>query len=813
MVEAAPFISLVDGISLRRQCDPQGMACVFLEDDGRHHPVSNEQFYADMQRYARGFAAKGNRQGDIVLLALDHHYELVACFWGIICCGAIPSVLTYWHRGSDLDAYTGKVRRMAASFGARAVITLPELISPLVEVLAGTGCRVFTVQEIAIAAIEKAATLPELQSEQVALMQFTSGTTSQPKAIRFSHRQILGHIAASAEAYQITRDCVYVSWLPFYHDMGLIGHIRSLMHGGLLVSMSPQTWLRQPEIFLQAIHRYRGTMANMPNFGFEYCARRIRDEHLDGVDLSSWRVLSNGSEPVLLKSMQRFSERFARYGFRNEALTVGYGMAENVMGITVTPPGKPLKVDWISADGMQAQKRAIPVEADATGARAVVSCGYPYRGIDLAIVDDQWAKLAEREVGEITIRSNTLFTGYYLAPEANEGIFRDGWFRTGDVGYLADGQLFVCDRKKDLIIVGGRNIHPQSIENIAGKVFGAYAGRCVAFGLSDSHLGTEAPILIIEQRRQPEEDEIKKCIRRVRKQVSAELEIALAEVRVVPKSWVVKTTSGKIARAATKNKYINEGYDRQAKEIMVSPEASTKESMQLILTALFESVLGVSGIGPDDDFIKLGGDSLSALRLFLEIEQRFGREIPAAEFFQQSTVNRLVAILQQKMNGGEAIVVKQTPPVLAGVKQQLLRRAGHQPSAGWHGGFDGIKALLKQKVEALAYKAKVAFMIRFYGKKWTQRLFAREQICLIKQFYALLEKPLQSETEVIQSSMICADWRAIQKQLVNQVFTTAQDIGTCNWTWLLWNARIREGKASFWWAGTPDSMGLRENLH
>ena len=451
-------------------------------------------------------------------------------------------------------------------------------------------------------------------------------------------------------------------------------------------------------------------------------------------------------------------------------LIVGGKLVTNGAGYTVTYQAVADPLDWVSADCLQVHNRAIPVEAGSAGARAVVSCGYPYRGIDLAIVDDRWVQLAEREVGEITIRSNTLFTGYYLAPETSEGAFQEGWFRTGDVGYFADGQLYVCDRKKDLIIVGGRNVHPQAIENIAVNVFGQSAGRCAAFGLSDPYLGTEIPVLVIEQRKQLDDAEEQKHIRQVRQQVSDELDIALADVRLVSKGWLVKTTSGKVARAASRKKYLDEGYNHQPEETRLSPDELTLERLQLIVTHLFERVLGINGVGPSDDFLKLGGDSLSALRLFIEIKQRFGQIVSAAEFFQQLTVGHLAVILYRQI-GEETTVVPQAPPGLGGVDRQLYPKIKPQPAVLRHGGLKGIKGLLRQKTADLTYKGKVVFMTWLYGQKWAQRVFARDRACLLQQFYALLENPWQSETEAIQCGLICDDPRAIQEQLLNQVFS------------------------------------------
>lgn len=761
--------SLIDGISFRSGQDPQGLAFVFLDESSNAQEITNEQFYSDMQRYARSLIAKGICPGDIVLLALDHGYELLCFFWGLICCGAIPSIINCWHPGSNVNVYAEKVKNLAVAVGARTVVTLPDLYPAINASLAKIDYLVCTVQEVITASSGNRTVLPELNSEQIALMQFTSGTASEPKALQFSHRAILDHVEAVAHGYQMTKNCVYVSWLPFYHDMGLIGHILALIHGGLNVSMSPQCWLRQPEVLFKAIHRYGGNILRMPNFGFDYCTQRIHEEDLEGVDLSSLRVLTNGSEPVMLASMLRFHERFAPYGFCKEALSVAYGMAENVCGVSVTPPGQSLCVDWVSSDGMEREGRAIPIEKNSSGCRAILSCGYPFRGIEVKIVDGDWKKLADREVGEIAISSNTLFKGYYLTSKNNEGSFCEGWFRTGDLGYIADGQLYVCGRKKDLIIVAGRNIQPQAIEDIAANIFEPFAGRCAAFGLGDSHLGTEVPVLVIEERKHLEDIEKQKLIHQLRKRVLGEFDVAISDVRFVPKGWVVRTTSGKIARAANRRKYIRERLNvPDDEESKVFASNLTPQQVKEIVTRLFEKVLGIKGIEANDDFVEMGGDSLSALRLMLEIEQRFGQEISAADFFQQPTVEHVAAVLQNQISG-YCPMAKQPPAEFGKRQKKLPEKKLHLDCSP--DPRPNLMTKIKKIAMAIAHETKIALLIWIYGHKWTQRIFSHERAHLIRQFYKLIENPLQNERKTIQCSLTLNHSGKIKKQLLERIFS------------------------------------------
>lgn len=768
MTAPAPYRTLIEAISARKNRAPQGLAFVFLSEDGREQKVSNEIFYGEMKRFAAGLTAKGIRQGDIVLLALDHGIALINCFWGAVCCGAIPSIMPYWRHGSDKDVYARKIQRLAAAVRASAVVTLSDLYSAMTSALTNTGSRVFTIQEIIAVPDHVDVIFPESGSDHIAFLQFTSGTTSEPKAIQFTHKAVLDNVASSAQAAQVNGDTVYVSWLPFYHDMGLItGHLRSLIHEGLLVSMSPQAWLRKPEMLLHAVHRYHGTMTYMPNFGFEYCTQMIREEEISGVDLSSWRILSNGSEPVSSSSMRRFNDRFAPYGFCSRSLAVGYGMAENICGISESVPGTGLHVDWISANILHDQNQACPVEPCSAGAREIVSCGYPYQGVDLKILNDQGDALPDRGVGEIAIRSNTLFAGYYLQAETDETLIRDGWFRTGDVGYMADGQLYVCDRKKDLIIVGGRNVQPQAIENIAAGVFGSSVGRMAAFGVSDESLGTEQPVLVMELRNRLGDAEERRLIDKLRHQVSDELDIALADVCIVSKGWVVKTTSGKVARAASRDKYLAEGHRQQAEESAGLPADLTPEKIHQILTGLFEKVIGIRGIGLNDDFVSRGGDSLSALRLLLEIEKRFGQEVTPAEFFNNPTVEKVTLILFRKMK--EQSAAENGSPV-----KRKIETPSHESLKPERPGFfrDGLKKIheeLEQKIADIIY---ILFLTgrRLYGKTWERQTFNLKKVRLMREFYSSLNHPVQTETEAVECCLLCNAPKSIQKKINRRAF-------------------------------------------
>jgi len=372
---------------------------------------------------------------------------------------------------------------------------------------------------------------------------------------------------------QLRSDDVVVSWLPLYHDMGLIaGFILPLLEGLPLVLLSPFDWVRAPQRLFQAVSDYRGTLSWLPNFAYNFCAQKVRPRDLAGIDLSCWRAVINCSEPVRHQSHQLFLERYRPYGLRPEALQACYAMAENVFAVTQSRLGEPPRVDWIDAEAFQRQRRAVPAAAG-EGSLAMVSNGPPLPNVELQILDDEGQPLPERAVGEIALRSDCMLTGYYHRPDATAQAFRQGWYLTGDYGYLADGELYVAGRKKDLIIVGGKNIFPQDLEALAAEVPGVHPGRVAAFGVYNAETGTEDVVLVAEvdlpisggaNGGQPgpaggtDQSSREALAEKIRQHVTRNSAVALRRVVLVGRGWLIKTSSGKVARRANCEKYLAE---------------------------------------------------------------------------------------------------------------------------------------------------------------------------------------------------------------------------------------------------------------
>jgi acyl-CoA synthetase (AMP-forming)/AMP-acid ligase II len=396
--------------------------------------------------------------------------------------------------------------------------------------------------------------------QDIVLLQHSSGTTGLQKGVALTHQAVFNQLESYSQALHLVPEDVIVSWLPLYHDMGLIaGFLMPILWGIPLVIMSPFEWVRAPYKLMQAVSRYKGTLSWLPNFAYNFCAQKIRERDLVGVDLSSWRAISNCSEPMRYASHQAFLERFRSYGLRPEALATCYAMAENVFAVTQGGLDGPVTVDEIDRDAFQIERQARPAQPGQSDPPSIqmLSAGRPVRGTQVKVLADDGRELPERGVGEVALRSDCMLVGYYHRPDADAKAFRDGWYLTGDYGYMADGEVYVSGRKKDLIIVGGKNIYPQDLETLAMEVEGVHPGRVVAFGVFNEEAGTEEVVIVAEADSDVEEqrEQIAAAIRQTVTRGSA---VALRNVYITGPHWIAKTSSGKTARLANRDKYLKE---------------------------------------------------------------------------------------------------------------------------------------------------------------------------------------------------------------------------------------------------------------
>ena len=540
----------------RDRADAPAITLILHEGERR---LTTGQFFAGAARYAAALERAGIRPGDLAVLVMSHGEDLLYAFWGALLLGAAPSIFPFLSDKLDPGRYYDSVRQLVTHAGVRAVIAGPELAAPLAERLDG-ATAVLPADQInldELAGAEHYLGRAPAAPDDTAFLQHSSGSTGLQKGVMLSHRAVLNQIASYSQAIALTPDDVIVSWLPLYHDMGLIAaFILPIVQGIPLVLMSPFHWVRDPKILLWAIHQHRGTLCWLPNFAYNFLAARVRPASIHGLDLSSLRAVINCSEPVYAESHRLFLEQYAYYGLRESALATCYAMAENVFAVTQSAIGQPPRLDLVDRRALMEARRALPA-AEGAPTAAQVSCGRPIAGCTVRVVDERRAPLPERHIGEIAIQGDSLMVGYYRRPEITAEVMADGWYYTGDMGYLADGELYVTGRKKDLIIIGGKNVYPQDIENLLNAIPGLHPGRAVAFGVFNDQLGTE-DLAVVGEADTDDPDARAAIMREIRARVAQTTDVTARYVHLVGAKWLIKTSSGKIARAANRDKFLQE---------------------------------------------------------------------------------------------------------------------------------------------------------------------------------------------------------------------------------------------------------------
>jgi fatty-acyl-CoA synthase len=538
-------------------------AVVMLEGD-QETAYTYGTFFERAAQYAHALKESGIQPGDLVALILQHGEDVLFSFWGAMLLGAIPSIFPFLTEKLDRDKYFYSVQALVESESIHTIITYDALQPELEKRLSTIDTLKAIVNKDMLAPagrVEDYLQPQTVKAQDTAFLQHSSGSTGLQKGVMLSHEAVLNQIASYSDAIRLTKDDVIVSWLPLYHDMGLIaGFIMPILQGVKLMLMSPFQWVRDPKILLHAIQRHQGTLCWLPNFAYNFMTTRIRDKDIERLDLSSWRAAINCSEPVYATSHDAFAERFASYGFKREALTVCYAMAENTFAVSQAGIEAPLTHDTVDRFTLMDINQAHPIADDHENAQTFVSNGKPIANCEVQVIDQDNKPLPSRHIGEIIVRSDCMLSGYYARPDLSEDALLEDWYRTGDMGYLADGEIYITGRKKDLIIVGGKNIYPQDIENLLNDIDGLRPGRATAFGIFNDRLGTEDIAIVAEVKDDVDasnREATASIVREVRGRIAQQTDATARYVHLVGPKWLLKTSSGKIARNANRDKFIN----------------------------------------------------------------------------------------------------------------------------------------------------------------------------------------------------------------------------------------------------------------
>lgn len=500
--------------------------------------------YADIQReafrVARALADRGLRRGDLVGLVLADAEAFLTTLFGASIARLIPASLYPPVSTADLPRYIDLTATTLRASGARAVVT-SRTLAPHFESIRATcpDLSLVLVREDLEAPATEPDRLPAL--DDIVLVQFTSGATSAPKGVVLTHRNLAANIdAINGPAGLATAETdVGVSWLPLNHDMGLVGMALGPLYSARpAVLLPPSTFVKRPVEWLRAISRHGGTVSFAPHFAYDLCVRRVKDRDLEGLDLASWRIAGCGAEPIHPATLDAFASRFASVGFRATSFFPSYGLAEHVLAATLPPRQRPLRVETRQSTTEDA-------------ALTLVSCGRPLPGHRIQIMGEDGRALPEGQVGEIVLAGPSVMAGYYNQELLTADTIRNGWLHTGDLGYLSDGELFVCGRAKDIIIVNGRKHHPQDLEWAVGDLAGVRRGRVVAFGAVE-HGRPDRVVIVVEPSGTVAGDSLAESIRR---RIGDVFGLYVDDVAIVPSGTVGRTTSGKVQRSATKMLY------------------------------------------------------------------------------------------------------------------------------------------------------------------------------------------------------------------------------------------------------------------
>ncbi|MFK4071134.1 beta-ketoacyl synthase N-terminal-like domain-containing protein [Streptomyces sp. NPDC029674] len=658
MPSALSARTLVDLLRARATENGRQTAFTFLADGTQ---VTEELTFADLDLRARALAARLQEiadPGDRVLMLCPSGPEFAVAFYGCLYAGMV-AVPAYPPRS---DKHAARLYAVAEDCGA-AVIAAPAALHDRSAAGSALSARWIATDSVPLAAAE-AWRAPDGDAAQLAFLQYTSGSTGAPKGVMLSHANLLHNLGMMAHAMDHAEQPVLVSWLPLFHDMGLIANLLlSLYWGARLVYMPPEAFLQDPVRWLRALSEFGGTFSCAPNFAYELCVRRTRPEDRAGLDLSRWRVALNAAEPIRADTLERFAGLYADHGFRTGSWYPAYGLAENSVFVTSGYAGEGATVHHLDGARLE-QDRAVAAEPGATGTRAVLACGRAHLDQELLIVDPETRQpLPTGAVGEIWLRGPSAGSGYWQRPEESRAAFGNRlageepdalpWLATGDKAFLdADGQLCITGRIKDLIIVRGRNLYPQDLERTVEDVDPAFRPGCTAAFAVDSD-GQERVVVVQEVRHQDidavDADALGAAAAAV---LAAEHEVTLDALVLLRTRAIPKTSSGKIARRAARNGYLDGSLDtvgvwrasrrptpsrRPAATVPTVPtaEAAGTRYLDAVIAAIAEHLeVAPEDISPSANFVEYGLDSASTVAISGALQRTLGRRLPAGLLFQ-----------------------------------------------------------------------------------------------------------------------------------------------------------------------------------
>lgn len=554
------------GSMWQRWCDnaskwPHSVAIVHCRAGETPRRWTWDELICTAKLYSAALTSHGIEKGQVCAIISRHNALLYPVYMACVFAGAIPAVLAYPNPRLHPDKFREGLEGMGRRSGLDWILT-ERALEGVLQPLLGDGCSTIRGLQFPFEGSEYVAGVgsngdpgtPHSACESdPLLLQHSSGTTGLQKPVLLSHGAVLEHVTEYGKFLGISPQDKVVSWLPLYHDMGLIAALHLPLALGIpTIQIDPFEWVLDPSLLLQAVSAERGTITWLPNFAFSMMADKIKDEDVENVALDSLRMVINCSEPVRYDDQEKFFRRFAPRGLRRNALSSCYAMAETTFAVTQTPPSQ--EPTTLAADPRSLSQGYVRPPVNGGAVRMCVSSGQLIPGSYIRIVDDECNDLGDQCVGEVLIKSATMFDGYRNYPEKTTAAMRDGWYLSGDYGFKQGNDYFIIGRKKDVVIIAGNNIYPEDVEATIHGLAGVIPGRVVAFGEEDPQFGSERLSVVAET---PLTDEAER--RKLRMEIikaGMTIDVTISHVYLVPPRFLVKSSAGKPSRSANKERVI-----------------------------------------------------------------------------------------------------------------------------------------------------------------------------------------------------------------------------------------------------------------
>jgi natural product biosynthesis luciferase-like monooxygenase protein len=775
--------TLVELLRWRATQMAEQQAYTYLIDDERKQSFT----YAELDRYARVIGAALQRQGatgERVLLLYPPGLEFIAAFFGCLYAGAV-AVPAYPPR---LNRSFRRLVAIVADAEATFALTTTPILSKVKALLGepNNGLRLEQLRWLDTNALTLDAAEdwfePAGLPDRLAFLQYTSGSTGTPKGVMLTHHNLLHNASLVYYGVDHQPGDRYVSWLPTFHDMGFMAGVLQPLYGGFeVVLMSPLAFLQNPYRWLQTISHYRGTTSGGPSFAYELCVQKITPEQRETLDLSSWSVAFNGAEPIRHETMERFTKTFEPFGFRHETFYPCYGMAEATLIVSGGHKSNPPVIKTVQAKALEHHQVIEAAGQQDEPVRALVGCGVSFPGQEIAIVDpESHIVCAPNEVGEIWVSGPSIAQGYWNNPVETKRTFQAHlasaghrpFLRTGDLGFMQDGELFVTGRLKDMIIIRGLNHYPQDIELTVEQCNAALRSGCgAAFSIEEAGEERLVAVQEVDWRQHPDCEAL---IKNIRQAVSEEHEVQLHAVVLIKPKSIPKTSSGKIQRHACRASFLARDFDviaewRETDE--APPERSDKTlpgaaSLEEWLRAELAAKLGIAAqqIDANEPIMRYGLDSLTAVELVQRIDLQFGVNLPVASLLESPSIAQLV---EQALSASLSLPEKN--PVSSAAETSAVHQLSHGQQALWF--------LHQLAPESAAYN--IASAVRIEGRldipslKWAFQALSDRHAALRTTFPRHDGKPVQQvhESQPVHFEVIdVSAWnqRQLDEQLVEQ---------------------------------------------